>query len=50
MYGKEGEAVELVIYRPDMDQHLKLVMKRERLKNDTVEAEVLEVEGKNSAI
>lgn len=45
MYGKEGEAVELVIYRPELDQHLKLVMNRERLKNDTVEAEVLEVEG-----
>lgn len=46
MYGKEGEAVELVIYRPELDQHLKLVVKRERLKNDTVEAEVLEVEGR----
>ena len=46
MYGKEGEAVELVIYRPELDQHLKLVMKRERLKNDSVEAEVLEVEGR----
>lgn len=45
MYGKEGETVELVLYRPDMDQHIKLVVKRERLKNDTVDVEVIEVEG-----
>ncbi|MGN7478816.1 S41 family peptidase [Solibacillus silvestris] len=44
MSGKEGESVELVLYRPELEQHVKLAVKRERLKNETVHAEVIEVE------
>ncbi|MEK4128764.1 S41 family peptidase [Solibacillus sp. FSL W8-0474] len=46
MHGKEGESVELVLYRPELEQHVKLSIKRERLKNDTVQGDVIEVEGK----
>ena len=44
MQGKEGETVTLVIFRPDLERHVKIVVKRERLKNETVQAEVVEVE------
>ena len=45
MQGKEGEKLTLVLYRPSIDQHVKVVVKRERLKNETVHSEIIEVEG-----
>ena len=47
MQGKEGESVELVLYRPELERHVKLVVKRERLKNETVHSEVIQVEDTN---
>ena len=44
MQGKEGEAIELTLYRPELERHVKIALKRERLKNETVQAEVIEVE------
>lgn len=45
MQGKEGETVELVLFRPELERHVKLEVKREKLKNTTVQTELLEVEG-----
>ena len=45
MQGKEGEKITLVLYRPSIDQHIKVVVKREKLKNETVKSEIIEVEG-----
>ena len=45
MQGEEGEKLTLVLYRPSLDQHVKVIVKRERLKNETVHSEVIEVEG-----
>jgi carboxyl-terminal processing protease len=45
MQGKEGEKLTLVLYRPSIDQHVKVSVKRERLKNETVHSEIIEVEG-----
>ena len=42
--GKAGEKVALVLYRPSLDRHIKLSLKREAMKNDTVQAEIIEVE------
>ncbi|MCH7320677.1 S41 family peptidase [Solibacillus sp. MA9] len=45
MQGKEGEKLELVLFRPELDSHLKLSVKREKLKNTTVQTQLLDVEG-----
>ena len=45
MQGKEGEKITLVLYRPSIDQHIKVVVKREKLKNETVRSGIIEVEG-----
>lgn len=44
MQGKEGETLELVLFRPELDSHIKLSVKREKLKNTTVQTQLLEVE------
>ncbi|MEK4629823.1 MAG: S41 family peptidase [Solibacillus sp.] len=44
MQGKEGEKIELVLYRPELERHVKISLKRERLKNETVQSEVIEIE------
>ncbi|WP_274309232.1 S41 family peptidase [Solibacillus daqui] len=45
MQGKEGETLELVLFRPELDSHVKLLVKREKLKNTTVQTQLLDVEG-----
>lgn len=45
MQGKAGEEVTLVLYRPSLERHIKVAVERAEMKNDTVEWEVLEVEG-----
>lgn len=45
MQGKEGETLELVLFRPELDSHLKLSVKREKLKNTTIQTQLLDVEG-----
>lgn len=45
MQGKDGETVELVLFRPNLERHVKLSVKRGRLKNETVQSEVIDVEG-----
>lgn len=45
MQGKEGESVELVLYRTELEKHLKISVKREKLKNETIRTQLLEVEG-----
>lgn len=45
MQGNEGEKISLVLYRPNLERHVKVVVKRERLKNETVQSEIIEVEG-----
>ncbi|WP_332650313.1 S41 family peptidase [Lysinibacillus sp. 54212] len=42
--GKEGQEVALVLYRPSLERHIKVSVKREAMKNKTVEASVLKVE------
>lgn len=44
MQGKEGETIELVLFRPSMERHVKILVKRERLKNETVQSQVISVE------
>ena len=44
MQGKEGETVALVLFRPELERHVKLEVKREKLKNTTVQTQLLEVE------
>ena len=44
MQGEEGETVALVLYRPEFERHVKLEVKRQKLKNTTVETQLLEVE------
>ncbi|MER1955734.1 MAG: S41 family peptidase [Solibacillus sp.] len=44
MQGEAGETVALVLYRPELERHVKLEVKREKLKNTTVETQLLEVE------
>lgn len=43
--GEAGEEVTLVIYRPSTERHIKVTLERMEIKNDTVESQVLEVEG-----
>lgn len=43
--GKEGTALELTIYRPDLNKHLELKVKREVIPVKTVSAELMEVRG-----
>lgn len=45
MQGEEGEKLSLVLYRPSIDQHVKVIVERKRLKNETVKSDVIEVEG-----
>lgn len=42
--GKAGEKVELVLYRPSLDRHLKISVKRQAMKNETVHSEIITVE------
>lgn len=42
--GKEGQKISLVLYRPGEDRHIKVTLKREKLKNDTVQMQVINVE------
>lgn len=42
MQGKSGEKVTLVLYRPQAERHIKLTIERAALKNETVEAAVIE--------
>lgn len=42
MQGKAGQEVTLVLYRPAAERHVKLTIERAALKNETVEARVLE--------
>lgn len=42
--GKEGQEVALVIYRPSLERHIKVAVKREAMKNKTVEGKVVKVE------
>ncbi|MEG0383985.1 S41 family peptidase [Solibacillus cecembensis] len=44
MQGKEGEIVELVVFRPNIERHVKISVKRAKLKNNTVQSEVIQVE------
>lgn len=43
--GKEGSAIELTIYRPDLNKHLELKVVREVIPVKTVSAELMEVRG-----
>ncbi|MEZ7170453.1 S41 family peptidase [Sporosarcina sp. OR05] len=43
--GKEGSALELTIYRPDLNKHLELKVVREVIPVKTVSAELMEVRG-----
>ena len=45
MQGKEGEEVALVLYRPSLDRHIKVAVERAKMNNDTVDSEIVEVEG-----
>ena len=42
MHGKAGEEVALTLYRPQLEQHMKVVVKREKLTNDTVTFDFLQ--------
>lgn len=42
--GKEGQEVALVLFRPSLERHIKVKVKREAMKNQTVEAKVVTVE------
>ena len=42
--GKEGEKVNLVLYRPSLDRHIKVNVERRKLKNETVHAETVTIE------
>lgn len=42
--GEVGEEVTLVLYRPSTERHIKVKVKREEIKNDTVTAKVLDVD------
>ncbi|KYG91212.1 S41 family peptidase [Metasolibacillus sp. FSL H7-0170] len=42
MQGKIGQKVTLVLYRPQAERHIKLTIERAALKNETVEAAVIE--------
>lgn len=44
MQGKEGEEIALVVFRPSIERHVKISVKRARMKNDTVQSEVIKVE------
>ncbi|ATP39103.1 peptidase S41 [Solibacillus sp. R5-41] len=44
MQGKEGEEVTLVVFRPSLERHVKINVKRAKLKNETVHSEVINVE------
>lgn len=44
MQGEVGEELALVVYREAIDQHLKLKMKREELKNAAVTSQVIQVQ------
>lgn len=41
--GEEGENVTLVLYRPSMDRHIKVIVERAAMKNETIEAKVITV-------
>lgn len=43
--GKEGSALEMTIYRPDLNKHLELKVMREVIPVKTVSAELMEVRG-----
>lgn len=42
--GKAGQEITLVLYRPSAERHIKVTLKREEIKNDTVESKVINLE------
>nr|WP_232337133.1 S41 family peptidase [Lysinibacillus timonensis] len=42
--GEAGQEVTLVLYRPSTERHIKVTLERMEMKNDTVEADVIELE------
>ncbi|MEO4054225.1 S41 family peptidase [Solibacillus sp. CAU 1738] len=44
MQGKAGQKVALVLFRPNVDRHIKVTIERAEMKNETVEAHMIERE------
>lgn len=44
MQGKKGEEVSLVLFRPSLERHIKVVVERAEMKNETVTSEIIKVE------
>lgn len=41
--GKAGQEITLVLFRPSTERHIKVTMKREEIKNDTVDSKIINV-------
>ena len=50
LQGKEGEKVELTIYRPSADRHFTFTLERKKLTNDTVETAIVQEDDKTIGI
>ena len=44
MQGKKGEEVSLVLYRPSLERHIKVVVERAEMANETIESKIITVE------